>query len=224
MRRCTFEKADGKRCKAPARAGGELCFFHDPKTKKARGAAQARGGRRRTRDRSKGGPKKASKKKDEVVQTPPADAQEDVQTLDVIEGASLSESRLEEILATAVIKGVGGQLSAPVISNITKLISIYENFLARKRDRSDVEKVKNLTTEELHAAMLAHLSTPELVAEVKRRVAEAKKKRAAKEKEAKEDGRSESKKGSDNAAGGNAAAGGNPAKARQRPDQTDRAG
>jgi len=42
--RCRAKTADGKPCKANARAGRKHCYFHDPKSAESRAAAQANGG------------------------------------------------------------------------------------------------------------------------------------------------------------------------------------
>jgi hypothetical protein len=56
---------------------------------------------------------------------------------------------------------------------VTKLITIYDGFLTRRRVSDDTERARQMTTEELHAAMLQCLPTEVLVAEVARRPAVA---------------------------------------------------
>jgi hypothetical protein len=55
MSRCRAKTADGKRCKANARAKRRHCFFHDPKSAESRAAAQANGG---AESRNRVGPSK----------------------------------------------------------------------------------------------------------------------------------------------------------------------
>jgi len=179
VRICSHIKADGVRCGAPARAGSGLCFFHDPGCQAARAKAQARGGKRKVKGvvqsavapakgkRGRPAKKKAAAKPAPVQQQQPQ--QQDLDSMAIDPTATLEADQLEAILATAITKGTQGALSAPVLSNITRLVGIYESFLARKRERNDAEKARKLTTEELRKQMLRHLPTDVLVAECERR-------------------------------------------------------
>jgi hypothetical protein len=168
MRRCTHEKADGSTCRAPATAGGDLCFWHNPATKKRAAAARRQGGKRRQgqgarqKAAASAAKKKAPKKKPQAVNV-------SEEQLVVQSGARLSSAQLEEYLASAIIKGVNGQLSAPVLNNIVRLINVYENFLNKKKDGGDVERARALTPEQMHKAMLLRLPDAVVLAEAKRR-------------------------------------------------------
>jgi hypothetical protein len=150
-----------RQCKAAALSGKDVCFFHDPASREKRKQAQASGGKRRTRTSAP-----AAKKAQPAPGSPAVD---DLGELNVIEGAKLDEDKLEALLATAIARGIEGRLSAPVLANVTKLIGVYEKFLDRKRDRGEAELARKMTTEELRAALMAHLPTAVMIAEVKRR-------------------------------------------------------
>lgn len=45
MAKCKAKRKDGSPCKAPVKAGGDYCFFHDPDKAEANKAAKVKGGR-----------------------------------------------------------------------------------------------------------------------------------------------------------------------------------
>ena len=45
MPQCGHSRSDGSRCRANARRGGMLCFFHDPEKRSERAQASRKGGR-----------------------------------------------------------------------------------------------------------------------------------------------------------------------------------
>ncbi|MFC1790329.1 hypothetical protein ACFLZP_02495 [Patescibacteria group bacterium] len=64
--RCAYIKANGQRCGANAIKGAELCFTHNPRTRKKHALAVTRGGKASHRDRLNLEPVKAQSPQDVI--------------------------------------------------------------------------------------------------------------------------------------------------------------
>ena len=134
MKRCPGKTATGKPCRSPPRQGRKWCWFHDPKSAKARATAQANGG---AESRNRVGPAKTLGKRAPKV---------DVSGEEPIR--ALVQETVDQVRRGSIAPTVG-QVIGQLLSVALKALKQDETDRKLEDIQKRIRPLEGLTTEQL---------------------------------------------------------------------------